>query len=64
MKYDNDEENDLDAFFDAKMNAIFVKSIKYHFTWIWLNQVEYLEEDLMLEEYLKMLEKSNKIDDQ
>ena len=64
MKYDNDEENDLDMFFDAKMNAISVESMKHHFIWIWLNRVEYLEEDLMLEEYLEMLKRFNEIDDQ
>ena len=31
MKDDNDKENDLDIFFDIKMNIISVESIKYHF---------------------------------
>ena len=64
MKDDNDEEDDSDAFFDAKMNAISVESMKHHFIRIWLNRVEYLEEDLILEEYLEMLERLDEIDDQ
>ena len=62
MKYDNDEEDDSNVFFDAKMNAISVKSMKHHFIWIWLNRVEYLEEDLIFEEYLEILERFDEID--
>ena len=31
MKYDNDEKDDLDVFFDAKMNMISVELMKHYF---------------------------------
>ena len=64
MKDDNDKKDDLDIFFNIKMNMISVELIKYYFIWIWLNWVEYLEKDLMLEEYLKILKRFNEIDNQ
>ena len=34
MKDDNYEKDNLDIFFDAKMNVISIKSMKYYFIWI------------------------------
>src|SRR5947207_10137877 len=49
---DSDEEDDPDAFFDAKMNAISVQPIEHSTARIWFHRAEYLGEDLMLGEYL------------
>ena len=57
---DSDEEDDSDAFFDAKMNVIF----EYSITRIWFHKAKYLEEDLMLGEYLETLQRFDGNDDQ
>ena len=60
---ENDKKNDLNIFFDMKINAIFVELIIYYITWIWLNRIDYLQEDLMFGEYLKILIRFNEIND-
>jgi len=59
----NDKKNDLNIFFDMKINAIFVELIIYYITWIWLNRIDYLQEDLMFGEYLKILIRFDEIND-